>query len=363
MNCYDGIHWNIYDILPYQRNFNLICSVRDLGKTYTVQKYVLDKCIERGQQFVYILRTDSEREKGMFWGAFEKVCDKEFSCKFECDKTTMYWLKEIEPERTITDNNGNTKLLKPEYVKILLGHCVTLSEVYKVKKVSRPYVKYMIFDEYIIEDESRSSYVGGYKEPNRLLTLYETIDRLEDRVVVFMLSNSLKFYNPYHIHKSFPVKNIGPGEIWMNKNVLYQRPIMSDALRKIKSESKFADMIAGTQYGDMSVHGEFIQDNFSFIGTRGRKSSYKFTVVSNGTNYGVWINHEEKYVVISYMWNPQYPLRLALSTYDHNELTMMAGRGKSPHLKWLAKQYSYGYLKFENMKIKTELEDQILNFC
>ena len=47
MYVYDGIHWNIYDILPYQRNFNLINGERSMGKTYTCQMFTLDKCIER----------------------------------------------------------------------------------------------------------------------------------------------------------------------------------------------------------------------------------------------------------------------------------------------------------------------------
>lgn len=46
MNVYDGLHWNIYEILPYQRNFNFINSERSIGKTYTTEAYVIDKCIQ-----------------------------------------------------------------------------------------------------------------------------------------------------------------------------------------------------------------------------------------------------------------------------------------------------------------------------
>ena len=65
MNVYDGIHWNIYEILPFQRNFNLINGERSLGKTYTCQMFVLDKCIQKGLEFVYIVRTQDEKKNGV----------------------------------------------------------------------------------------------------------------------------------------------------------------------------------------------------------------------------------------------------------------------------------------------------------
>lgn len=72
MNVYDGLHWNIYDILPYQRNFNLINSERSIGKTYTTEAYVIDKCIKNHVEFVYISRTKRLKEKG----ALRRVCQK-----------------------------------------------------------------------------------------------------------------------------------------------------------------------------------------------------------------------------------------------------------------------------------------------
>ena len=78
MYVYDGIHWNIYDILPYQRNFNLINGERSLGKTYTCQMFTLDKCIEKGLEFVYIVRTQDEKKHGVLENAYQKVIANEF---------------------------------------------------------------------------------------------------------------------------------------------------------------------------------------------------------------------------------------------------------------------------------------------
>ena len=78
MYVYDGIHWNIYDILPFQRNFNLINGERSLGKTYTCQMFTLDKCIEKGFEFVYIVRTQDEKKHGVLEEAYQKVIANEF---------------------------------------------------------------------------------------------------------------------------------------------------------------------------------------------------------------------------------------------------------------------------------------------
>jgi len=55
------MYWNINEILPYQRNFNLIDSERTIGKTYTTEKFLIKKCMENSLQFVYIVRTKTER--------------------------------------------------------------------------------------------------------------------------------------------------------------------------------------------------------------------------------------------------------------------------------------------------------------
>lgn len=62
MNVYDGIHWNIYEILPFQRNFNFINATRSIGKTYTTLLYIIDYCINHNAEYVYIVRTQDEKK-------------------------------------------------------------------------------------------------------------------------------------------------------------------------------------------------------------------------------------------------------------------------------------------------------------
>lgn len=112
MNVYDGIHWNIYDVLPYQRNFNLINSERSIGKTFTTLFYFIDKCITKKLEFVYITRTKEEKQEN----ALEKAVSKVINLKF--------------PNYIFNFNN--------EYFSLeneVIGRCIALSEAHKIKKI------------------------------------------------------------------------------------------------------------------------------------------------------------------------------------------------------------------------------------
>lgn len=351
MNCWDGIHWNINEILPYQRNFNFLISQRRTGKTYTVQMYTTAKCIENNQQFIYVCRTESELNEGLLQDAYLKVLMKEFPGKeFSIDKKHIYYLEPV----------GEDKKGKTIYNKILIGYGIALSSVYKMKKKSFPLVKYIIFDEYTIEFNSKSSYVDGWKEPERFLNLYDTVDRNEDRVICFFMGNTLDFYNPYHIHPVFKLKNVNIGEIWTNKFCLFQRIKPSEKLMEYNKKSKFSQMIEGSQYGKMANEGIYTEDNEDFIASMPAYSQYSMTFSYMGDKYGVWADKINYWIVISNKINPSYKRCYALTPKDHKEDTIYGKKNQVPHIKWLGDQYKQGRVRYENMEIKTKLGEAMV---
>lgn len=338
MNVYDGKHWNIYDILPYQRNFNLINGTRSLGKTYTCQMYILNKCLENGWEFIFITRTLTEKKNGAFERAFKKVTAKEF--------------KDIE----FKYNNGGMYYNDENDVQILIGYNIALSEVGKLKNNSFPLVKYILFDEYVLEEDRASAYIGGWKEPDKLLSLYHTVDREEDRVIVFMLANNIKFFNPYHIHPAFNVPKIDRGSIWTSENVLFQNCQETKSLLNDKKNCKFLNMIKGTEYGNYAQEGKYILDNEEFIGGLSDTSRYQFTIEYMGKSFGVYNDYPKGVIVVSDKVDPSCKLIYALTLDDHKENTMLTKSGSYALLKWLGKNYKLGNVRFETMKIKTWAE-------
>lgn len=343
MNVYDGIHWNIYEILPYQRNFNFINGIRSLGKTYTTQMYLLDKAINRHDEFVYLVRTQDEKKKGVLQNAFEKVTAREFpDIEFEYTTEEMYFKDGAEEDAP----------------RVLIGYCIALSEAVKVKKRSFPRVKYMMFDEYMLEGKQTSQYVTGWKEPDLLLSIYHTIDREEDRVMCFLMGNNTKFYNPYHMHPAFNIPIIEKGKIWTSENVLYQWADGSKALEEKKSTSKFLRMIDKTTYGDYAKDGNFVDDNYSFLGKPTSYARYIMTLEYNDASFGVYSDGKVGLVFVSDKVDHSCFLKYALTLEDHTENTMLT-KGRATPLKWLAGQFKLGNVRFSSMEVKAKIEGGI----
>lgn len=346
MNVYDGIHWNIYEILPFQRNFNLINGERSLGKTYTTQMFVIDKCIEKGWEFIYIVRTQDEKKKGVLEDGFKKVTNNEFKKQvFDYTTEDMYLVTE--------------SVDSPVIEKKQIGYCVALSEAVKIKKRSFPNVKYMIFDEYMLEEKQAITYVNGWKEPDLLLSIYHTVDREEDRVICFMLGNNTKFHNPYHLHKAFNVPPIKKGGIWTSENVLFQYAVGGSKLKDKKSKSKFLRMIDDTDYGTYAKDGDYVYDNYSFIDKLTSTARYIMTLEYEGNNFGVYTDLNKGLIYINDKVDPSCPLKYALTLSDHKENTLLTRTKSINQLKWLADNYKQGNVRFVSMEIKMKIEKGI----
>lgn len=337
MKCYDGIHWNIYEILPYQRLFNFINGIRKLGKTYTCQKYITDKCITTGCEGVYFVRTQDEKKNGILQDAFDKVLHKEFEgFEFKFKNDSIYIVEDGETLRRI-------------------WVCIAISEYMKIKKKSFPKVCYGIFDEYTLEDPS--GYVDGWQEPDHFLSIYDTIDRDENRVVMFFLGNNTSFHNPYHMHPAFNIKNIGSGMIWKSKHVLFQRAEASKELISTCSGA-LTEITEGTDYGRMYRQGEYINDNTDFICKISGNSRYVFTLSLKEGYYGVYFDGSQDIVVISHKYDKTCRIVYSVNKEGIREGCIMCGRNGSSLVKWLGRKYRFGRVRYENMetKIKTERE-------
>lgn len=339
-------YWDINRILPYQRCFNFINAERSIGKTYTTEKFVLDKCLKNSIEFVYLVRTQDEKKKGILQSAFEKVTLKEFP-------KTEYEYNNEEMTLVIRDEEGEVQ------EKVTLGYCLALSEAVKIKKRSFPKVKYLIFDEYMLENKQGGQYVNGWKEPDLFLSIYHTIDREEDRVICFLLGNNTAFYNPYHLHPAFNIPNIEKGQIWTSENVLFQWAISSNELREEKTKCKFLKMLNNTTYGRYAKDGDYIDDNYNFIEKMSSTSKYAMTLEYDGLDFGVYNDMKNGVIYISDKIDPSCKLVYALTLEDHKENTLLTRAGNVSQLKWLSNNFKLGNVRFISMEVKIKCEKAI----
>ena len=145
---YGGKYWNIKNYLPYQRCFNLINSERSIGKTYTAQGFFLERALQKGEEFIYIVRTQDEKKGGIFEKAFAKVIMNEF-------KEIEFEFTSDECVRVIEDEESGAK------EKIPLGYCIALSEATKKKKINFPNVKWLMLTNTLLTKKRRTLTLTG----------------------------------------------------------------------------------------------------------------------------------------------------------------------------------------------------------
>lgn len=328
------MYWNINEILPYQRNFNLINGSRSIGKTYTLQKWLIKKCYDNNKQFIYLVRTKNELNSHIFEQAFDKVLSREYP-----DMESIFDLTEFH-------FGGKT-----------IGFALALSDFQRNKKRSFPNVDYLMFDEYMIEKDSPIRYVSGWNEPNLFLNLYHSIDREEDRVKCFMLGNNVTFYNPYHMHPAFQFNEEPyPGCILTKDNVLFQWALPSAELQDSRKNSKFLNMIAGTDYDAYANKGVYIEDSSTFVEPRSDKARHLFVIIFNSVNYGIWFDSLSGIAYVDFAYDPSCRFKYAITLQDHSNATMFNASHSRGLLGWFTECFKDGSVRFVSVEVKKRFE-------
>lgn len=341
-------YWNINRILPFQRCFNFIDGPRSIGKTYGTLKFLVKRGIERKEEFSYIVRTQDEKKKGVFAKAFEKVLQNEFpSQHFLFEKDIMYWVEYLEE---IPENATKKELDAIPKENHIIGYCHALSEAVKLKKYAFPKVKWMVFDEYMLEPAQSKTYVNGWHEPDLLLSIYHTIDRDEDRVIAFLLGNNTNFYNPYHLHPAFNIPLVEKGSIWTSDNVLFENAVITEELQDEKSKSKFQQMVKESQYGKYATEGIYADEDSTFIAKRPRKAKHIFTIKYNESMFGIWLNSDTGLLYIDNKFDPSNGMIFAMTVDDQTENTFI--NKKAFYIRYLARSFMSGNVRFVSAAIR-----------
>lgn len=160
------------EILESPEKFLLFYSGRGIGKTYTTQKTILEKIFEEKTELGFVVLKDKEIKSNALRLWLEKVLQNEFSKKydFKFDKENGYFSEKSEKR----------------FIPFCRCFSIVSADDYKVK--SYPNVRFLVWDECVKartrpEDE-RAMY--------NFLSIYETIDREENRVKAICLCNVLK---------------------------------------------------------------------------------------------------------------------------------------------------------------------------
>lgn len=225
-------------LLETKEHFIQLHSGRGPGKSYTTQKTIIDYCLVNNREFCFAVPTIKLKESGALkkWSA--KVLANEFK----------YYQTKITSDYLFMRKNEDEDWQ-------LVGHCIALSNADNdAKNDSSIYrVDWLVWDE---SARMKLDIAATELLIDLFLSLYQTIDRDENRVKAVFIGNKLNKIDPlYAFFGLTPSELNKTGAIKRTYNrVSWNVPVPPDI--EDDPNNTFRQMIKGTRYGEISS-GEF----------------------------------------------------------------------------------------------------------
>lgn len=326
----NNIYWSLNKSLTYNALFNFYVGSRGPGKTFSVTNFITRQFLKYGHEAVYVRRFASEFDK--FKQFYDDMCDIK-----KCPEFSEVDFKV----------DGHCGLVNGDIA--VRGIPLTTAKI--AKSVPFPNVKYIFFDEFIL-DKGVHHYLKD--EVTAFLELYETIARMRD-VIVFFNGNNVSITNPYFIY--FKLHLPSAGQIWRNNDLLVEN-VTSPEFIAAKENTRFGALINGTPYGDYAIKNVALRDSLKFVEKKSGRTRYLFTIVYNGSSYGVWEAADWSKVWVSADVDDTCKFVYSLTTDDHTTNTRFIKHMRNMgDLKRFMDDYKQGFVRFESINIQNIMED------
>lgn len=321
----NSIYYSSQGILSYKRLYNLICGIRGCGKTYDTSKLAIKKSLQTKKiSFVVLCRYKED---------FKDIKDS--------------WWSDVEhlfPEYTFS-STGKVIYASNGLEKFPIGEFVCLTEYVRAKKVPRPHVKYIIFDECLNED---NDYLPN--EIGKFLSICDSIIRNRDDVRVFMIANTISVINPYFDYFGFGKleKQFTKG---LHNSILEFTD--SEKFKEFRKTTKFGGSIVDTDYGQFAIDGAFMLDDYTNVMTQPNAPYHHlYNLVLEGHNISVGMVNG-----LLYFSNCKDFTRKLFTPYveDSKKFNAMFCEKTFRYFKHIQKYFLNNQVMYETLKIKNEI--------
>ena len=253
---------------------NIVTGARSFGKTYAFKKYCIKKFLETGETWAYLRMFDSTLDTML-----QETSEPFFSDICRNNEFPGYLLRTCGRRMEIAKNEE-----KPKWKTF--GMFVALTTFDARKGTTTANLSTIVFDEFISERRAQ-----GYP-PNpvdKLLNLWETFDRREDRTRIFMLANAADLVNPFF--KAWNICEIPKGTCRKfkvgNAHVFYQNAYSSE-FKKYSDKSAIGALTAGSAYERYASSNEFKQSTGLFVAKKPKTARCYATVTFREQTFGLW---------------------------------------------------------------------------
>lgn len=314
----------------------MCCGTRSYGKTYYFKRRAVKRWLKQETTTSYMRRYDEQlkallRKKNSF--VSDLIANDEFP-----------GLELRQNGRLIEAKRPGSDTFKP------VIYFTALSAYENEKSGHDAQTDTLIFDEFIKESK-RVPYIE--REVNALMNFWETLDRREDRVRLFLLGNAADLVNPYFLEWRITITPETPRySKWQDGSILLEYVTPSGAFMERSATSNIGRVTAGTNYDTYARLNKFADLNDDFIvKQKPSRATHVCTLVYMGDRFGVWMDAKQgEYYVCLGAPSDNRPVYTLTREDMRPNLVML--RRSEPIIKTLGRMYRYGYIWFDRVKTR-----------
>lgn len=324
--------YDVGETLTHNALINIVIGPRGYGKSYGLKKKCIADFIKKEKQFIYLRRYQAELDLVKETHFDDIIEQNEFDGKIEYKKK----------EKAYTYNGE------------ICGYPMALSRANHYKSASFPRVSLIVFDEFIVDQSQGAHYLKS--EVRKLLDFIETIARMREDIRVFLLGNSLSFFNPYTIF--WNLKQPQQNQVTKTKdNLVLAQMVGDDEFTARKKKTRFGQLVEGTAFAESAIENQFILDNDIFVEEKPGNAKYVFTMEYMGASMGVWIDWETSTYYLDTHTDPSCGLVYATTMEDHAPNTRLLKRSNAGLFGALITAFKRGNVRFDSRKTKSFMMD------
>lgn len=229
-------YYNPHPMLSHRAPLTIMVGARGTGKTYAMKL----KALTRDYETVWLSRTDSDAVKVS--KGFLKDLPDDLRAKYK-----LSWV--TQQEDSLEEKKKKVRQVYPIIVDLDTGepkvHFTSLNV--QNKGVPFPDVKWLIFDEFLIEEGTSTRYLKN--EINIFFDLLQTIARHKTDFKTFLIGNEIDVFNPYFAYFGIEAIDKTKQFAWIRKpDILLEWIPINPIWEESYNNSAFKRIVKGSAY-------------------------------------------------------------------------------------------------------------------
>lgn len=336
-------------------SINVVTGARSFGKTYAWKKQGIKRFLKNGQTWGYLRTFDQEIKDILADGPFAFFGDIMRNNEFPGYTFKMSGRKMMCGRITKKKDKDGEAIVEWSVMGQMFA--LTKAQSYKGKTVAN--MTLLVFDEFIRENR-----VPPYPSDcvGKLYSLWETLDRRENRVRIVMLANAADAVNPY-----FVTWRITPPELGEHKRVqvgasyIYVENCWNNEFAKYADDSEIGKLTRGSSYSTYAMQNHFANVTGNFVKPLPRRVREVVNIVWGSSTFCFMrdLESSDGYYVDGKAHNNVDSIVLMRS--DQTPDYVALGRS-DPLMRDIVRMARYGLIWFPNDSVR-ERFGRVLEMC